>query len=83
MCLYVCVCVCVHLCPCAVCGRVSRPSAKDPWKTLVDTDGTVEVPLSKLSQLPVSSSLLYNEFIVYNVNQIRIKYLVLARFNYK
>ncbi len=43
----------------------------------------MDIPLSKLSSKSLSSSLLYNEFIVYDVKQIRIKYLVLARFNYK
>ncbi len=32
---------------------------------------------------PAGYTLNYNEFIVYNVNQIRMKYLVKVQFNFK
>jgi poly [ADP-ribose] polymerase len=60
-------------------GR-SAPDAKD--NTTLD-DGTL-VPLGKIAPTNVQGgSLLYNEFIVYNVAQIRIKYLMRVKFNYK
>eukprot|EP01117_Protostelium_nocturnum_P006844 TRINITY_DN2453_c1_g1_i6.p1 TRINITY_DN2453_c1_g1~~TRINITY_DN2453_c1_g1_i6.p1 ORF type:complete len:470 (-),score=169.93 TRINITY_DN2453_c1_g1_i6:79-1488(-) len=46
-------------------------------------DGTV-VPLGKPSKLgPMGTALLYNEFIVYDTAQIRVRYLLKVRFNYK
>jgi len=38
---------------------------------------------SEVATLPQASSLLYNEFIVYNVNQIRIRYMINMSFDYK
>jgi hypothetical protein len=50
-----------------------------------DGTGVVQVPLSKTVAAPSvrASSLLYNEFMVYDVAMVRIRYLVLARFNFK
>ncbi len=46
-------------------------------------DGTL-VPLGKLKDTKISdSSLIYNEYIVYNVDQVRMRYLVRLKFNYK
>lgn len=53
------------------------------WK---DVDGgEVGVPMGKAVKCPNTkhSSLLYNEYIVYDVNQVNIRYLVKLRFNYK
>ena len=64
----------------------------DPWKELPDDEGdssfgSVQVPLSRCAAVTQdgvrNSSLLYNEFIVYDVKQIRIKYLCLVRFDWK
>ncbi|XP_041975989.1 poly [ADP-ribose] polymerase isoform X2 [Aricia agestis] len=44
-------------------------------------DGTI-VPLAPPVSKPVDSSLLYNEFIVYDVAQVNVKYLVQMKFNY-
>ncbi|XP_069354832.1 poly [ADP-ribose] polymerase [Maniola hyperantus] len=45
-------------------------------------DGDVQVPLGKPVTAPVSTSLLYNEFIVYDVAQVNVKYLIQMQFNY-
>ncbi|OVA12704.1 SAP domain [Macleaya cordata] len=46
-------------------------------------DGVV-VPLGKPKEQPgPKASLLYNEYIVYNVDQIRMRYLIQVNFNYK
>lgn len=55
----------------------------DPKQNKELADGTV-VPLGKQVFGKIDGgSLLYDEFIVYNVNQIRMKYLVKMKFNYK
>ncbi len=44
----------------------------------------VKVPCGEPSKSgAVGSSLLYNEYIVYDVGQINIKYLLKVKFNYK
>ncbi|CAN1859316.1 Poly [ADP-ribose] polymerase 2 [Linum perenne] len=45
-------------------------------------DGVV-VPLGKPKQQGRKGSLLYNEYIVYNVDQIKMRYIVQVNFNYK
>eukprot|EP00455_Lapot_gusevi_P051807 TRINITY_DN7810_c0_g1_i2.p1 TRINITY_DN7810_c0_g1~~TRINITY_DN7810_c0_g1_i2.p1 ORF type:complete len:115 (-),score=45.28 TRINITY_DN7810_c0_g1_i2:70-387(-) len=46
-------------------------------------DGSI-VPCGQVRRVQVpGASLLYNEFIVYNVAQIRMKYLLNVRFNFK
>uniref|UniRef100_A0A7N0ZWZ7 Poly [ADP-ribose] polymerase n=1 Tax=Kalanchoe fedtschenkoi TaxID=63787 RepID=A0A7N0ZWZ7_KALFE len=45
-------------------------------------DGTI-VPLGKPKQSSSKGSLLYNEYIVYNVDQIRMRYLVHVNFNFR
>ena len=45
-------------------------------------DGTV-VPSGLGIESKTSTSLQYNEFIVYNTNQIRMRYLIKLKFNYK
>ncbi|EGD75556.1 polymerase family [Salpingoeca rosetta] len=63
-------------------GRV----APDPKDTIV-IDGDVKVPKGKLADTGVSNphgyTLQYNEFIVYNTKQIRFRYLLRCKFNYK
>ena len=55
----------------------------DPAQSLTLDNGTV-VPLGKeKSQTIAGGSLLYNEFIVYDVSQIKIKYLVKMKFIYE
>lgn len=45
-------------------------------------DGGVEIPLGMpICDLSIDSSLLYNEYIVYDVSQIRAKYLLKVKFN--
>ncbi|XP_055492366.1 poly [ADP-ribose] polymerase 1 [Leucoraja erinacea] len=57
-------------------------TAPDPSAT-IKLDG-VEVPLGKGMQTPAAdSSLLYNEYIVYDVAQVNIKYLLRLNFKYK
>lgn len=61
------------------CGR----TGPDPASDVKLKDGTV-VPCGKGTKTTVSnSSLLYNEYIVYDVAQINIKYLLKVEFKYK
>lgn len=54
----------------------------DPMQSAFTTDG-VEIPFGKpLVDLSVSSTLLYNEYIVYDVAQVKVKYLFKVKFNY-
>ena len=62
------------------------------WKELYDVDGgdekakgLIRVPLGPLMEAPATAgarSLLYNEYIVYDVEQVRQKYLVRVKFNF-
>ncbi|XP_060555294.1 poly [ADP-ribose] polymerase 1-like [Ruditapes philippinarum] len=55
----------------------------DPKESYMTPDG-VEIPLGQSTKAPVGySSLLYNEFIVYDVAQINMKYLLKMDFKYK
>jgi hypothetical protein len=56
----------------------------DPTQTHTLPDGTL-VPLGRgvPSGRPDARHLEYNEYIVYDVSQIRIRYLLKVRFNYK
>ena len=57
-------------------------TAPDP-KNAVTKDGVV-IPMGPGAATNVAGThLLYNEFIVYDIAQIRIKYLLRTRFNYK
>ncbi|XP_037073152.1 poly [ADP-ribose] polymerase 1-like [Pollicipes pollicipes] len=48
------------------------------------TEGKVEIPLGKPSKSKITdTSLLYNEYIVYDVGQAHIQYLLQVNFNYK
>jgi len=58
-------------------------NAPDPAETVMLSDG-VAVPIGKSVATGVTATtLLYNEFIVYDVAQLKIKYLFLMKFNYK
>ncbi len=54
---------------------------------LLFRDDGVMVPCGKIvdasSSLPQSPSLQYNEFIVYDTRQIKLRYLVQLKFKYK
>eukprot|EP00742_Colponemidia_sp_Colp-10_P006467 GILJ01006928.1.p1 GENE.GILJ01006928.1~~GILJ01006928.1.p1 ORF type:complete len:974 (-),score=174.50 GILJ01006928.1:174-3026(-) len=55
----------------------------DPNQSVILEDG-VQVPLGRgVPAQKQARSLLYNEFIVYDVSQIRLRYLVKTKFNYK
>lgn len=54
----------------------------DPSQNRVLNDGVI-VPLGTHVTTKVSSSLLYNEFIVYDVNQVNVKYLAQLKFHFK
>nr|AAB35560.1 NAD+:protein(ADP-ribosyl)-transferase, ADPRT [Xenopus, Peptide Partial, 607 aa] [Xenopus] len=57
-------------------------TAPDPSAT-VQLDG-VDVPLGKGTSANISdTSLLYNEYIVYDIAQVNLKYLLKLKFNYK
>lgn len=47
-----------------------------------ETNKSILVPMGKLIDSGVKGSLLYDEFIVYQENQIKIKYAVRLKFNY-
>eukprot|EP01060_Flectonema_neradi_P019670 TRINITY_DN2692_c0_g1_i1.p1 TRINITY_DN2692_c0_g1~~TRINITY_DN2692_c0_g1_i1.p1 ORF type:complete len:930 (+),score=235.99 TRINITY_DN2692_c0_g1_i1:54-2843(+) len=51
-------------------------------KQSVELDNGCVVPCGKPVDVKVSSSLRYNEFIVYDVSQIRMKYLLQLKFKY-
>ncbi|GAB2281612.1 Poly [ADP-ribose] polymerase 2 [Dionaea muscipula] len=58
-------------------------TAPDLSEAQVLDDGVI-VPLGKPVQRPDSKgSLLYNEYIVYNVDQIRMRYVIQVSFNFK
>ncbi|KAL6042215.1 Poly [ADP-ribose] polymerase 2 [Balamuthia mandrillaris] len=54
----------------------------DPAEAVTTNDGML-IPLGKPAATGTSGSLLYNEFIVYDVAQIVISYLVVVKFKYK
>ncbi|CAB3243872.1 unnamed protein product [Arctia plantaginis] len=54
----------------------------DPAQNRTLEDGLI-VPLGKPVPHNVNSSLLYNEFIVYDIAQVNVKYLLQVNFNYK
>eukprot|EP01107_Rhizomastix_libera_P018680 TRINITY_DN997_c0_g1_i3.p1 TRINITY_DN997_c0_g1~~TRINITY_DN997_c0_g1_i3.p1 ORF type:complete len:643 (-),score=202.36 TRINITY_DN997_c0_g1_i3:129-2057(-) len=55
----------------------------DPSQTITIEDG-IQVPLGKIVPSGITvSELLYNEYIVYRVEQARMKYLVQLKFHYK
>ncbi|KAI9208208.1 poly polymerase catalytic domain-containing protein [Polychytrium aggregatum] len=60
------------------CGR-TIPSKEVPHPA----DPDLMVPLGPAKTTTKSGALLYNEYIVYDVSQIKIKYLLRVRFNYK
>uniref|UniRef100_A0A4W3HYA8 Poly [ADP-ribose] polymerase n=1 Tax=Callorhinchus milii TaxID=7868 RepID=A0A4W3HYA8_CALMI len=66
-----------------------KHSVKGVGKTAPDPNASIkldgiEVPLGKGVQTPATdSSLLYNEYIVYDVAQINMKYLLKLNFNYR
>ncbi|XP_045534555.1 poly [ADP-ribose] polymerase-like [Papilio machaon] len=53
----------------------------DPSQNKIIDDGVI-VPLGTHITTQVASSLLYNEFIVYDVNQVNVKYLVQLKFHF-
>ncbi|KAL3682512.1 hypothetical protein R1sor_000534 [Riccia sorocarpa] len=57
-------------------------TAPDPAQIKTLDDGVV-VPMGKAKSGDRNGSLLYNEYIVYNTAQIRMKYLLLTKFEYK
>lgn len=62
------------------CGRY----APDP-STSVETPDGIRVPIGPMVTQPGADkmALLYNEFIVYKIEQIRMRYLIEMKFNYK
>ena len=50
-------------------------------KRYTDDDGMIW-PLGKMKKTGLDSQLLYNEFIVYSVEQVRARYMVQLKFNY-
>lgn len=48
----------------------------------IDLEG-MKVPIGEGQSIPINGSLLYNEYIVYDTRQIRMKFLFMIRFDYK
>jgi len=63
-------------------GCGTTQPAENGFRTLKD-GCVVPCGTSETAKLDQPSSLLYNEFIVYNVNQIRIRYMINMSFDYK
>ncbi|XP_066311093.1 poly [ADP-ribose] polymerase 2-like [Miscanthus floridulus] len=68
-------------------GKLSTKGVGQTAPDIVEskiTDDGVVVPLGKPKQEPTKrGGLLYNEYIVYNVDQIRMRYVLLVNFNFK
>ncbi|KAM8703187.1 hypothetical protein ACLKA7_007896 [Drosophila subpalustris] len=63
------------------CGR--GRTMPDPKESVIRDDG-VEIPLGKpITDDKLKSSLLYNEFIVYDIAQVNVQYLFRLEFKYK
>ena len=59
------------------CGRTA------PLETsYTQLEGT-QVPIGEGQQIPIQGSLLYNEYIVYDTKQVKMKFLFKIRFDYK
>lgn len=57
-------------------------TAPSPANEVKMEDGVV-IPMGPGEPTALSCTLLYNEFIVYDVAQVRIRYLLRTKFNYK
>ncbi len=58
-------------------------TAPDPTETVTSEDGVI-IPMGKGKPTPAThTSLLYNEYIVYDVSQIHMKYLLKVDFKFK
>ncbi|XP_064601493.1 LOW QUALITY PROTEIN: poly [ADP-ribose] polymerase 1-like [Liolophura sinensis] len=57
-------------------------TAPDPSQSYVTEDGLI-IPMGKGVSLPSRSSLLYNEYIVYDISQVSMKYLLKMNFDFK
>ncbi|KAL9650365.1 hypothetical protein ABK040_016432 [Willaertia magna] len=66
------------------CFGHGKTEPDDSMAKFVD-DGKLKVPLGlpSKSNVPRHASLLYNEYIVYDIAQVRIRYLLKVKFNYK
>ncbi|KAF9977026.1 Poly [ADP-ribose] polymerase 2 [Actinomortierella ambigua] len=71
------------------CSKEQKMSTKGLGRTIPDPDGDIEIDngvtlqLGKLVEAKVPNAYLqYNEMIVYDVSQIRMRYLVKMKFNY-
>ncbi|KAI8813309.1 poly polymerase catalytic domain-containing protein [Cladochytrium replicatum] len=64
------------------CTKGCGSTAPDPKGSIVLKDGTL-VPMGKGISSGVQGSLLYDELIVYDITQIKIRYLVKMKFDYK
>jgi len=63
-------------------GCGTTQPAESGFRTLKD-GCVVPCGTSETATLPQATSLLYNEYIVYDVNQIRVRYLIDLQFDYK
>jgi len=57
-------------------------SAPDPKEDKI-IENSIKVPLGKITKTGLSTSCTHNEFIVYDVSQIHIRYLLRVRINHK
>jgi len=60
------------------CGKSAPPP-----NSYIKIDGDIQVPIGKGEPSDVKNgSLLYNEYIVYDIRQVKLRYLLKVKFNY-
>ena len=61
------------------CGEIGP----DPANAVTMEDGVTVVPMGPGVKLRERQSLIYNEYIVYNTDQVRLRYIAKIKFNFK
>ena len=61
------------------CGEI----APDPENEVTMDEGKTVVPMGPGVKARERHSLIYNEYIVYNTNQVRLRYIAKIKFNFK
>ena len=59
-----------------------KSAPKEDKAATLPGDAGLKVPLGKVVSTGVSSSLLYNEFIVYDVKQVQQRFVLQVKFHY-
>ena len=61
------------------CGEIGP----DPANAVTMEDGVTVVPMGPGVKLRERQSLIYNEYIVYKTDQVRLRYIAKIKFNFK